>query len=304
MEQTAAGKIAVVTGGNRGMGLETCRQLATCGARVILTSRDPEKGEAAAGRLQGEGLDVRHHQLDVADDANIGRPAEFIRKEFGRLDILINNAGIARGRDEPRERAMRTFEASAAGLREVLATNLIGSFLLCQALIPLMQGRGRVVNVSSGMGQLCEMSAGLPAYRISKAGLNALTRIFASELEGSCIKVNAACPGWVHGRLRRAALGRARRGDDDLARDPAGRRPERRPVPRPKADPMVGPSEMRRLANSNVAFPRPRELEVELKVWKTSLSCSPRKYGLTPRAMSPPPARCSILITSAPMSAR
>ena len=212
---------------------------------MILTSRDPAKGEAAAGRLQGEGLDVRHHQLDVADDDGIARLAEFIRSEFGRLDILINNAGIARGRDEPRERAMRTFEATPGGLREVLATNLIGPFLLCQALIPLMQGCGRVVNVSSGMGQLSEMGGGFPAYRISKAGLNALTRIFASELEGTGIKVNAVCPGWVRtdmGGAGAAALGRGRRGDDRLARDPAGRRAERRPVPRPEADPMVGAS--------------------------------------------------------------
>jgi NAD(P)-dependent dehydrogenase (short-subunit alcohol dehydrogenase family) len=197
MEHSAAGRIAVVTGGNRGMGFETCRQLGRRGARVILTSRDPAEGEAAAGRLQGDGLDVHHHQLDVADDDGIARLAEFIRSEFGRLDILINNAGIVRGRDEPRERAIRTFEATPAGLREVLATNLIGPFLLCQALIPLMQGRGRVVNVSSGMGQLSEMGSGFPAYRISKAGLNALTRIFASELEGTGIKVNAVCPGWV-----------------------------------------------------------------------------------------------------------
>jgi NAD(P)-dependent dehydrogenase (short-subunit alcohol dehydrogenase family) len=197
LEQSAAGKIAVVTGGNRGMGFETCRQLGRRGARVILTSRDPVNGGAAAGRLQGEGLDVRHHQLDVADDDSIAHLAKFIRSEFGRLDILVNNAGIVRGRDEPRERAMRAFEATPSGLREVLATNLIGPFLLCQALIPLMQGRGRVVNVSSGMGQLSEMGSGFPAYRTSKAGLNALTGIFARELEGTGIKVNAACPGWV-----------------------------------------------------------------------------------------------------------
>jgi NAD(P)-dependent dehydrogenase (short-subunit alcohol dehydrogenase family) len=197
MDQSAAGKIAVVTGGNRGMGLETCRQLGKRGARVVLTSRDPTKGEAAAGRLQDDTLDVRHHQLDVADDDSIARLADFIRNEFGRLDILINNAGIVRGSDEPRDRAMSTFEVTPAGFREVLATNLIGPFLLCQALIPLMQGRGRVVNVSSGMGQLSEMGDGFPAYRISKAGLNALTRIFASALEGPGVKVNAACPGWV-----------------------------------------------------------------------------------------------------------
>jgi NAD(P)-dependent dehydrogenase (short-subunit alcohol dehydrogenase family) len=215
MEQSAAGQIAVVTGGNRGMGFETCRQLARRGARVILTSRDPAKGDAAAGRLQGEGLDVRHQQLDVADDDAIARLAEFIRSEFGRLDILINNAGIVRGKDEPRERAMRTFEATPAGLREVLATNLIGPFLLCQALIPLMQGSGRVVNVSSGMGQLSEMGSGFPAYRISKAGLNALTRIFASELEGTGIKVNAVCPGWV--RTDMGGAGAARSVEEGVA---------------------------------------------------------------------------------------
>jgi NAD(P)-dependent dehydrogenase (short-subunit alcohol dehydrogenase family) len=215
MEQSAAGKIAVVTGGNRGMGFETCRQLARRGARVILTSRDPEKGEAAAARLQGEGLDVRHHPLDVADDDGIARLAEFIRTEFGRLDILINNAGIVRGKDEPRERAMGTFEATAAGLRAVLATNLIGPFLLCQALLPLMEGYGRVVNVSSGMGQLCDMGGGFPAYRISKAGLNALTGIFASELAGRGVKVNAVCPGWV--RTDMGGAGAARSVEEGVA---------------------------------------------------------------------------------------
>src|SRR5262245_41350265 len=105
MEQSAAGRIAVVAGGNRGMGFETCRQLARRGARVILTGRDPGKGEAAAARLRDEGLDVRHHQLDVADDEGIARLAEFVRGEVGGLDILVNNAGIARARDEPRERA-------------------------------------------------------------------------------------------------------------------------------------------------------------------------------------------------------
>jgi NAD(P)-dependent dehydrogenase (short-subunit alcohol dehydrogenase family) len=158
---------------------------------------------------------VRHHPLDVADDDGIARLAEFVRKEFGRLDILINNAGIVRGRDEPRERAMQTFDAMPGGLRAVLATNLIGPFLLCQALIPLMQGRGRVVNVSSGMGQLSDMGSGFPAYRISKAGLNALTRIFASELEGSGVKVNAVCPGWV--RTDMGGAGAARSVEEGVA---------------------------------------------------------------------------------------
>jgi NAD(P)-dependent dehydrogenase (short-subunit alcohol dehydrogenase family) len=215
MEQSATGKIAVVTGGNRGMGFETCRQLAGRGARVVLTSRDAAKGEAAAGRLQAQGLDVRHHQLDVADDDGIRRLADFIRDQFDGLDILINNAGIVRGKDEPRERAVHTFQVTPAGFREVLATNLIGPYLLCQALIPLMQRQGRVVNVSSGMGQLTDMGSGFPAYRISKAGLNALTRIFASELEGTGIKVNAACPGWV--RTDMGGAGAARSVEDGVA---------------------------------------------------------------------------------------
>jgi NAD(P)-dependent dehydrogenase (short-subunit alcohol dehydrogenase family) len=197
VSQSAAGKFAVVTGGNRGMGLETCRQLGRLGAQVVLTSRDLAKGEAAADRLRTEGLDIRCHQLDVADDASIGRLAGLIERELGRLDILINNAGIARGRSETREQAARTFEATPAGFREVVATNLVGPFVLCQALIPLMQGSGRVVNLSSGMGQLTDMGSGIPAYRVSKAGLNALTRIFANELQGTGVKVNAVCPGWV-----------------------------------------------------------------------------------------------------------
>ena len=105
MSQRVAGKIAVVTGANRGMGLETCRQLARLGARVVLTSRDPAKGEAAARELRTEKLDVRCHQLDVADDASIGRLAGVIERELGRLDILINNAAIVRGDDETREQA-------------------------------------------------------------------------------------------------------------------------------------------------------------------------------------------------------
>jgi NAD(P)-dependent dehydrogenase (short-subunit alcohol dehydrogenase family) len=194
---SAAGKIAVVTGGNRGMGLEACRQLARLGARVVLTSRDAARGEAAAGQLRADGLEVRHHQLDVADDASIGRLAGFVERKLGRLDILINNAAIAHGVDETREQAAGTFQATPSGFRQVLATNLVGPFVLCRALLPLMQGSGRVVNLSSGLGQLGDMGSGFPAYRVSKAGLNALTRIFASELQGTGIKVNAVCPGWV-----------------------------------------------------------------------------------------------------------
>jgi NAD(P)-dependent dehydrogenase (short-subunit alcohol dehydrogenase family) len=197
MIQDAVGKVAVVTGANRGMGLETCRQLARRGARALLTSRDGVKGEAAAERLRAEGLEVVAQPLDVTDEAGIQRLAAFIEREFGRLDILINNAGIARGTNESRAATASAFTADPAGFHEVLETNLVGPFLLCQALIPLMQGRGRVVNVSSGLGQLADMGAGHTAYRVSKAGLNALTRVFAAELRATNVKVNAVCPGWV-----------------------------------------------------------------------------------------------------------
>jgi NAD(P)-dependent dehydrogenase (short-subunit alcohol dehydrogenase family) len=197
MTEDATGRVAVITGANRGMGLETCRQLARRGARVVLTSRDPVKGEAAAEQLRAEGLEVVTQPLDVTDQAAIRRLAGFIERDFGHLDILVNNAGIARGAGESHAATASAFRADPAGLREVLDTNLVGPFLLCQALIPLMQERGRVVNVSSGLGQLAEMGAGHVAYRVSKAGLNALTRTLAAELRATNVKVNAVCPGWV-----------------------------------------------------------------------------------------------------------
>jgi NAD(P)-dependent dehydrogenase (short-subunit alcohol dehydrogenase family) len=197
MPEGVKGKIAVVTGGNRGMGLETCRQLARIGAQVVLTSRDPAKGEAAVQQLRKDGLDVLPHRLDVVDRASIEQLAGFIESQFGRLDILVNNAAIVRGPGEPREVAADAWRADPGGFMAVLATNVVGPFMLCQALIPLMRGRGRVVNVSSGMGQLHDMAGGFPAYRVSKAGLNALTRIFAAETSGTKVKINAVCPGWV-----------------------------------------------------------------------------------------------------------
>lgn len=192
--------VAVVTGGNRGLGLETCRQLGAKGYRVVLTARREKEGQAAARTLQGEGLDVRFHPLDVTEDASILRLRDFIRDQFGRLDLLVNNAGVfpdptpGSGRDS-------LFDARLDTVRRGFETNALGPLRLCQALIPLMQGRGRVVNVSSGMGQLTEMNGGSPGYRLSKTALNALTRILADELQGTGIKVNSVCPGWVRTQM-------------------------------------------------------------------------------------------------------
>lgn len=188
--------IAVVTGAYRGLGLETCRGLAERGYAVVLTARRAEAGEAAAECLRRAGLDVRFHPLDVTDGLSIERLVRFIQDAFGRLDVLVNNAGVFPDPD-PGSDAASVFAAEAETLRAGLETNAIGPLRLCQALIPLMQGEGRVVNVSSGMGQLSEMNGCCPGYRLSKTALNAVTRIFADELRGTGVKVNSVCPGWV-----------------------------------------------------------------------------------------------------------
>lgn len=180
--------LALVTGANRGIGREICRQLAEKGIEVILTARSREKGETAARELERQtGGSVRFEELDVSDQQSIERLFELISKEHGRLDILVNNAGIFM--EEP------TVDA----IRETMETNVYGPFQLCQKFVPLMKerGHGRVINLSSGMGQLSEMNGGYPAYRISKTALNAVTRIFADEVEGTDVTVNSVCPGWV-----------------------------------------------------------------------------------------------------------
>jgi NAD(P)-dependent dehydrogenase (short-subunit alcohol dehydrogenase family) len=180
---------ALVSGGNRGIGLEVCRQLGALGHRVLLGAREPAKGEAAAASLRARGLDVTSVALDVADPDSVARLAA-VRPE---VDILVNNAGVYL--DEGR----RPLELDEAVLRDTLEVNLLGAFRLCRAFVPGMAARGwgRVASVSSGMGQLADMGGGSLAYRLSKTALNALTRVLAQEVDGRQVKVNAACPGWV-----------------------------------------------------------------------------------------------------------
>jgi NAD(P)-dependent dehydrogenase (short-subunit alcohol dehydrogenase family) len=188
--------VAIVTGAYRGLGFETCRQLARQGYRVVLTARKEPQGRGAAETLREEGLDVTFHPLDVTSDASARELAEFVRKSFGRLDVLVNNAGIFPDAS-PWNGDSSIFDADLDTVRTALETNTLGPLRLCQMLIPLMQGKGRVVNISSGMGQLSEMNGCCPGYRLSKTALNAVTRIFADELKDTDVKVNSICPGWV-----------------------------------------------------------------------------------------------------------
>jgi NAD(P)-dependent dehydrogenase (short-subunit alcohol dehydrogenase family) len=186
-------RIAVVTGANRGIGFEICRQLARKGARVVLTARDEAKGRAAAETLAGEGHEVRFHPLDVTQNESIDRFCAYVKDEVRGVDILVNNAGVLL------DQRKLGLDVPMAVVRETLETNLLGAWHLAQVLVPVMRwtNYGRIVNVSSGMGAMSEMAGGYPAYRISKASLNALTRILADELRGTNILVNAMCPGWV-----------------------------------------------------------------------------------------------------------
>lgn len=187
-------RVAVVTGANKGIGLGVARRLAQEGMQVILTARDATKGESACKDLIAEGWHTRFHALDVRDRSQADRLARWLEREFGRIDVLVNNAGIL-----PDPRGSRVLDLSAETLREALETNVIGVLNVTQALAPVMKAGdyGRIVNVSSELGQLEQTGVGTPAYRISKTALNALTRMLAKALAGSHIKVNAMSPGWV-----------------------------------------------------------------------------------------------------------
>jgi NAD(P)-dependent dehydrogenase (short-subunit alcohol dehydrogenase family) len=185
-------RIAVVTGANRGIGLGISRQLAREGVLVILTSRDEAQGEAEQQKLLAEGLSASYYQLDVTHPRSIRCLQDYLQRKYGRLDILVNNAGVLL--DD-----LGFLEVDLETVRSTMETNVYGPWQLSQALVPLMQrhGYGRIVNLSSGMGQLAGMGSNSPAYRMSKTALNALTCMLAAELRGTNILVNAMCPGWV-----------------------------------------------------------------------------------------------------------
>jgi NAD(P)-dependent dehydrogenase (short-subunit alcohol dehydrogenase family) len=188
-------KIALVTGGNRGLGYETCRQLAQLGLTVLLGARDLTKGKSAAYQLnEKDGLDVVFYQLDVSNHSSISNVVKEVGQAFGKLDVLVNNAAILY------DTWQRAVDSDFEVVNDALRTNLFGPWKLSQAFIPMMKTNryGRIVNVSSLGGSLQYTNyGGTPAYSISKAALNMLTRKLAAELVNTGILVNSVDPGWV-----------------------------------------------------------------------------------------------------------
>jgi NAD(P)-dependent dehydrogenase (short-subunit alcohol dehydrogenase family) len=193
-------RVAVVTGANKGIGFEIARQLAREGITVYLGARDEARGRAAAEKLRAEGLDARPLRLDVTDDRSVAAAASALEKDAGRLDVLVNNAGVALD-DAPPSRL------SGEVLRRTYETNVFGVVRVTQAFLPLLRrsDAGRIVNLSSGLGSLALNSdprwefarVKFLAYNSSKSAVNAITVQFAHELRDTPIKVNAADPGYV-----------------------------------------------------------------------------------------------------------
>ena len=196
-------KVALITGANKGLGFEMAKQLAQAGVKVVVAARDTAKGEAAVEKLKHEGLDVEFLKLDVTDKEDFPKAAEFIESKFGKLDILINNAGISAD-------GLAGTSVSATtehSLRTTFETNFFAPIFLTQALLPLLKksDAGRIVNMSSILGsQTFHATPGSPiydfkalSYDASKAALNSFTIHLAYELKDTNIKVNSAHPGWV-----------------------------------------------------------------------------------------------------------
>jgi NAD(P)-dependent dehydrogenase (short-subunit alcohol dehydrogenase family) len=180
--------ISLVTGANRGIGREICRQLAELGHIVILTARDADAAAEAA-----RAVDAEARQLDVTNPASVARAARWTQDRYGKLDVLVNNAAITY------DTWQRAVTADLAVVREAAETNLYGPWLMVQEFLPLLRNSDhpRIVNVSSEAASLASMGGGTPAYTASKVALNALTRMLADELRRDRVLVNAVCPGWV-----------------------------------------------------------------------------------------------------------
>jgi len=185
-------RVVLVTGANRGIGLEVCRQLASRGHRVILTARDRSKAEGAARAVQAAG-DIVPAVVDVTNARSVQALADDLAGRGEHVEVLVNNAAILV------DEGQQILRVTPEDLRLTFETNVFGPIAICQALVPAMvaRGYGRVVNVSSEAGQLASMTTYAPAYSMSKAALNAFTRQLAAATRGTGVLVNSACPGWV-----------------------------------------------------------------------------------------------------------
>lgn len=185
--------VVVVTGGSRGVGLEVCRRLVNLGFAVVLGSRDLRRAEIAAKEIDPDGERVTPCHIEVDNSVNIDALGEWVKERFGRVDALVNNASTA-----PDLWAMGG-NTDLSPVAEALDINLFGAWRVTQALLPLLRSspRPRIVNVSSEGGSIARISGGRPAYTVSKAALNALTRMLAAELYRDGVLVNAVCPGWT-----------------------------------------------------------------------------------------------------------
>ena len=181
---------SLITGANRGIGREVGAQLAAVGHHVLLGSREPEKARAAAHSITTAGGTATVLALDISNPASISAACDVV-SGLGGLDVLVNNAAVLY------DTWQSAIDPDVDQVREALETNLFGTWQLTSALAPFLRSsrHGRIVNVSSGAGALTDMGGGLPAYRVSKVSLNALTRMWAAELPG--VLVNSVCPGWV-----------------------------------------------------------------------------------------------------------
>lgn len=196
---TVSGKVALVTGGNKGIGFEVARQLAELNHRVVIGSRDEERGRTAAEKLRSEGAEASYVVLDVSNPDSVATAIQLIDQQSGRLDVLVNNAGIAQPEGPPSQVALDV-------LKRIYETNVFGLVAVTQAALPSLRraDAGRIVNLSSGAGSLTVVSRpdwrpewnGL-AYNTSKSAVNAVTVAFAGELRETPIKVNAVNPGYT-----------------------------------------------------------------------------------------------------------
>jgi NAD(P)-dependent dehydrogenase (short-subunit alcohol dehydrogenase family) len=238
MTKGASAKIALITGANRGIGFQTACELASKGWCVVIGARKPEAGQAAVQKITNEGGRADFLLLDVADSESITRAAAGFSKMSEHLDVLINNAGIYR------DEGLNILTVNSQQLATTFQTNTFGAVAVTQAFLPFLRKSktARVLNVSSGYGQLEGLSANVPAYCLSKLTLNGVTIMLSSALQTDRISVNSVCPGWVRtdmGGAECAPLGGAGRRYNRVAchRGPAGRNGQ--VFPGPQEHPLV-----------------------------------------------------------------